>query len=80
MAGQGPNRRAAARRDAIVAFVAQYVAENGYSPSLREIAAACGMGSNAVAAFHLDRLVRDGRITRRPGTARTYRVPVEAAR
>ena len=64
--------------DAIVAFVAGYIAENGFSPSLREIAAACGMGSNAVAEFHLDRLVRDGRITRKPGIARTYRVPAEA--
>ena len=78
MTGQGPNTQAAARRDAIVAFVARYTEDHGYSPALREIAAACGIGSNAVAEFHLDRLVRDGRITRKPGIARTYRVPAEA--
>lgn len=78
MAGRGSNRRAAERREAIVAFVAGYIEEHGYSPSLREIAAACGTGSNAVAAFHVDRLVRDGRITRKPGIARTYRVRTEA--
>ena len=77
MAGRGSSRRAAERREAIVAFVGRYIYDNGYSPSLREIAAACGTGSNAVAAFHVDRLVRDGRITRKPGIARTYRVPTE---
>ncbi len=77
-AGGGHQRRGAEKRDAIIAFVGRFVAEHGYSPSVREIAAACGVKSPSVAEFHVERLARDGRISRRPGIARSIRLTSEA--
>ena len=74
----GHQKRGAAKREAIVAFVGQYVDEHGYSPTYREIMAACDIGSASVAEWHVGRLARDGRITRVPGVPRTIRVLAEA--
>ena len=78
MAGRGSNMRAAERREAIVAFVGRYIDEHGYSPTYREIMAACDIGSTSVAEWHVGRLARDGRITRVPGVPRTIRMLAEA--
>ena len=71
-------KRGVETRDAIVAFVGRYIDENGYSPTYREIMAACDIGSTSVAEWHVGRLARDGRITRVPGVPRTIRVLAEA--
>jgi repressor LexA len=48
----------------ILGFAADYVMENGYPPSMREIAAATGISSTSVVSYNLDRLEEAGYITR----------------
>lgn len=63
------------RRPAIVAFIADYNAQHGYGPSLREIGAAVGLRSSASVIHHLKVLTTSGRIAERdPGSLRTIRL------
>ncbi len=57
--------------DELLAFVADYQAEHGYPPSVREIGEACGYRSTSSTHARLAKLLRDGRITRVPGQPRT---------
>ena len=57
------NSMTESRTTAVYAFVSAYIQEQGYAPSLREIAAACGIGMGT-ALRHLDRLEARGQITR----------------
>jgi len=52
------------------------IVANGYSPTVKELAAACGIAPSTC-YHHLERLIADGRVTEQPGRARTLRV-VEA--
>ena len=52
------------RRALILAYIKQYMREHGYAPSGREMAQALGISSSSLLMFHLDRLERDGAITR----------------
>lgn len=49
------------------------IAANGYSPTVKELAAACGIAPSTC-YHHLERLILDGRVTETPGKARTLRV------
>ena len=44
----------------IVDFVEQFVQENGYAPSIREIGAAVGLSSTASVSYHLQKLQAEG--------------------
>ena len=44
----------------ILAFVNQFVQENGYAPSVREIGAAVGLHSTASVSYHLQQLQAQG--------------------
>ena len=44
----------------ILTFVDQYVQENGYAPSIREIGAAVGLRSTASVSYHLQQLQEQG--------------------
>ena len=44
----------------ILDFVNQFVVENGYSPSVREIGAAVGLSSTASVSYHLQQLEEKG--------------------
>jgi len=59
-------------------FIQDYTARRGFSPSLREIAAGCGLSLNAVSRY-LGQLEAQGRVTRIPGQARSVRVVGAAA-
>lgn len=60
-------------RDRILAFIADYVEERGYPPSLREIGRSVGRSPQSV-MLHLDGLVAVGRLTRAPGIPRSLRL------
>lgn len=47
---------------AIVAFVASSLAENGYSPTFREIQRGCALANPSMAAYHLAYLVEMDRL------------------
>ena len=52
------------RRTLIVAFIGQYTAQHGYAPTGTEIRQALGISSTSILSWHLDRLERDGTLTR----------------
>ena len=52
------------RQRRIVAFLNEYVKENGYPPSIREIGAAAGISSTSVVSYNLKRLEEKGYISR----------------
>ncbi len=54
-------------------FIRKYINENGFAPTLREIADGCFMGRSSVMR-HLDRLDAWGLIIRDPGKARGMRL------
>ena len=58
----------------VLAWIRAHIAEHGYAPSIREIAAGCGMSSTGQAHYHVARLREIGAITLDPGKARTIRL------
>lgn len=68
MTWQNLHSTAAAALGAIKAFWA----EEGYSPSIRDIMDATGITSTSVASYHIVKLERAGLIKRTPGVARSY--------
>ena len=48
--------RTSNKREQILQFLTQFVAENGYAPSVREICAAVGLQSTATVHYHLGAL------------------------
>lgn len=52
--------RTSNKAELILAFVNQFVQENGYSPSVREIGAAVGLNSTASVSYHLHALQEKG--------------------
>jgi repressor LexA len=52
--------RTSNKADLILAFVNQFVQENGYAPSVREIGAAVGLRSTASVSYHLNQLQEKG--------------------
>ncbi len=52
--------RTSRKSEEILSFVEQYVQENGYAPSIREIGAAVGLSSTASVSYHLQQLQEKG--------------------
>ena len=52
--------RTSNKSDLILEFVNQFVQENGFAPSVREIGAAVGLSSTASVSYHLQQLKQKG--------------------
>ena len=63
----------------IVDYVNQFIQENGYSPSVREIGAAVGLRSTASVSYHLQALQEKG-LLQAPGAKGRKRALVTGAR
>ena len=63
----------------IVDYVNQFIQENGYSPSVREIGAAVGLRSTASVSYHLQALQEKG-LLQSPGAKGRKRAIVATAR
>ena len=63
----------------ILNYVNQFVQENGYAPSVREIGAAVGLRSTASVSYHLQQLQQKG-LLQSPGAKGKKRAIVTAAR
>ena len=63
----------------IVDYVNQFIQENGYSPSVREIGAAVGLRSTASVSYHLQALQEKG-LLQNPGAKGRKRAIVTTAR
>jgi repressor LexA len=70
------SRGATPTQSITLAHIRQFVSQNGYSPSVAELASMAGVRPNAV-ADRLKALLRKGLITHRPGAMRSI-LPVEA--
>ncbi len=55
----------------ILAFIERYSGVHGFPPSYQEIAEECGLGSVGHVQYRINRLVREGRVARSPGRARS---------
>ena len=62
--------RLSERQQRILEFLNEYVEENGYPPSIREIGAAAGISSTSVVSYNLRRLEEQGYISRDPDVSR----------
>lgn len=56
-------------------YIVDYIVENGYSPSVRDICKGVGVKSTSTVHNHLNRLQNDGRITYSDGKRRAIVVP-----
>ncbi len=63
----------------ILEYLRQFLLENGYAPSVREICAAVGLRSTSSVHYHLSQLKRRGLIEMEDNKNRTVTVPLERA-
>jgi len=63
--------RSSSKQREILEFLREFIAENGYSPSVREICAAVGLSSTSSVHHHLTELRRQGYIDMAEGKNRT---------
>ena len=59
---------------AVLDFLQDFMDENGYSPSYREIQAGLGLSSVSAVAEHIDNLVAKGALQKNPGAARSLEI------
>lgn len=52
-------------------FIEEFITQNGYSPSYREVMSGAGYGSVATVAKHIDNLIRRGHLKKRENSARS---------
>lgn len=52
-------------------FIAEFIAENGYSPSYREIMSGLNYNSVATVALHINSLIKRGHLLKRNNSARS---------
>lgn len=64
-------------RKALLA-VDRFIRDNGFSPSVRDVQAACGWKSVSTAKKYLDHLVTRGLIVHAPKRGRTFRLAAGA--
>jgi repressor LexA len=73
------DERLSDRQQKILAFLGDYVEENGYPPSIREIGAAAGISSTSVVSYNLQRLEERGYISRDRDVSRGLKLTAMAA-
>ena len=67
-------KKGIARRQEILDFIIEYMKDNGFSPSLREIQEGVGICSMDAIRDHLQILERDGKIKMKPYQPRAISV------
>lgn len=62
------------RPNALLGYIREYVTENGYPPSYREMCAAVGVSSTRSVSRYLEQLRDEGLVDWTPGKRRTLRL------
>jgi repressor LexA len=70
----GPHAKLSERQQDILDFLSDFITENGYPPSVREIGEAVGLSSSSTVHSHLNALENKGFIRRDPSSARALTV------
>ena len=73
------NRRGIARRAEVFEVIRQFIAEHGYSPTVRDVQRGAGLKGPGEAKRYIMLLTQEGELTFEPGKSRTIRL-VEKAR
>lgn len=58
----------------LLSFIAEFIAQHGYSPSYREIMNGCNYNSVATVALHINSLIKRGHLKKRDNSARSLEV------
>ena len=66
--------RASKKQQELYDFVAEFISQNGYGPSYREIMSALDYKSVSTVAVHVDGLVRKGYLKKLEGSARSLAI------
>jgi len=66
------------RQEAILGFISEFLQENGYPPTIRDIGKAVGISSTSVVNYNLNILEREGHIARDPEVSRGLRIVGES--
>jgi len=69
-----PKERLSARQQAILEFITGFLEESGYPPTIREIGKACGISSTSVVNYNLNKLEREGLLSRDREVSRGLRL------
>jgi repressor LexA len=69
-----PKGKLSARQEAILEFIAEFFEKNGFPPTIREIGTACSISSTSVVNYNLDKLEREGYLTRSREVSRGLRL------
>lgn len=67
--------RTSNKQEEILRFIMDFMADNGYAPSIREIGAGVGLRSTASVKYHLDQLREKGELFAEPGKKRAMSAP-----
>ena len=62
------------KQQQLLRYIGAFIAEQGYSPSYREIMKGCGYNSVATVALHVDSLIKRGHLRKRDRSARSLEV------
>ena len=71
--------RTSNKKDMILAFVTEFIRENGYSPSIREIGDAVGLKSTSSVHYQLSRMQDEGLLDSACAKNRTITLPESAS-
>ena len=58
----------------LLAYLKEFIAEHGYSPSYREIMRGCNYTSVATVSLHINNLIKRGHVVKRGNSARSLEV------
>ena len=64
------NKSLSPKQERIINFVTEFLQDKGYPPTIRDIAAGCGISSTSVVAYNLDKLEQAGYIRRHSDISR----------
>jgi len=67
------------RQKAMLTYIEDFITSNGYPPTIREIGEACNIPSTSVVNYNLNRLEREGYITREGKVSRGIRLVTSLA-
>ena len=68
------------KQNEMLAFIEDFMEENGYPPTLEEIRVGLGISSKSLVNYHLDVLEKAGHLSRSPNTSRGIRLANENER
>jgi len=72
-----PRERATKKQQELLQFIGDFIAENNYAPSYREVMSQLGYKSVSTVAVHVDGLITKGYLTKSDKSARSIRLASE---